>query len=224
MAQQSPTSTGASLNPSRYTEQRAAQFAGGDTDPETGNLIPATRSSYTDAPLPAAPKTQLGSVEPLPTLLNTPTSSNPYQAPKGPSTTDQLGAIAGAALPSLAKAFGGGSGSSSTFDGSGRMPNAGGFSTGGGTGNGGNAGRQTDPFTLDTAPQSPPQSSGQFNPMTADIPSAPSGGQFDTAPTFDLGPTAQFSPPSAQPAPTYYAPQPTYYDYGGYDYGGGDWF
>lgn len=36
---------GSDISPDRYSEQRAPQFVGGSTDPTTGNVLPASRSS-----------------------------------------------------------------------------------------------------------------------------------------------------------------------------------
>lgn len=55
MAQQLPNKDGTALTPSNYTEQRAPQFVGGSTDPNTGNIVPASKTDAATGKTPVAP-------------------------------------------------------------------------------------------------------------------------------------------------------------------------
>jgi hypothetical protein len=64
MARQLSLGDGSGLTPSRFTEQRAPNVVGGSVDPDTGNLLPATRQDAAKAPppeidAPAEPTTRL---------------------------------------------------------------------------------------------------------------------------------------------------------------------
>jgi hypothetical protein len=209
MAQQQ-TNNPSNINPTRYTERRAPQFIGGDTDPTSGNLITGTRQ---DAGGNTQPTPELAAPAPEITA-----AANYAPAPATPTTRladigsppkSDNSALTGAAITAGAQALGkafssgnGGTGQPSASSSS--YPNAGGFSTGGGSGNGG--GSSSTPFV----PESPATG---YN------------GGFSGSSSVDEGGFSQaYAPaPTTAPAPSYSPPPSGGYDGGGggYDSGGG---
>jgi hypothetical protein len=201
MAQQQ-TNNPSNINPTRYTERRAPQFIGGETDPTSGNLITGTRQ---DAGGNTQPTPELAAPDPALLAPATPTTrladiGSPPKADNSPL----IGAAITSGAQALGKAFSSGNGdtgqpsaSSSSY------PNAGGFSTGGGSGNGGGS------------------------PSTPYVPESPAtgyNGGFSGSSSVDEGGFSQaYTPAPAAPAPSYSPPPSGGYGGGGggYDSGGG---
>jgi len=59
LEQQTPSSSQSGVKSGAYDEVRASNFVGGSADPQTGAVIPATRTSSDFAPPPATPTTKL---------------------------------------------------------------------------------------------------------------------------------------------------------------------
>jgi hypothetical protein len=79
-----PNTGGQGNQSSNYTEVRAPQFVGGNTNPTTGNIDPSSKSQAAVAPPPQQPTTQLANVD----------------VPKAPSTAAEFGGLAAStALP-----------------------------------------------------------------------------------------------------------------------------
>lgn len=111
MAQQIPNNKQASdLQPTRYTESRAPQFVGGNTDPASGNLIPGTKAG-------AGAGTVAGPEAPAPAQATTRLADVNADKPEGLGTTIGKAAI-GAAAPyiggEVGKSIGGEIGNGST--------------------------------------------------------------------------------------------------------------
>lgn len=243
MAQQLANRSGQGITPSRYTEQRAPQFVGGSTDPDTGNVIASSRSlaaqgeagspDAASTPAPAQPTTRLADITYQPSGYN-------YPQPQQPSTLSQaLGAVGGlaSAIGKQGLSFGGGEKSSNSKD---SAPTFGSSSGGGGT-TGGAGPLSEGPATGGTSNLNVTDGSGgsygsasTFASSGDSSPAIPAG--YDPMPYSlpDLTPapaayTPSYDTPSfSSPEPSYVAPQSYYsppsYDYGGWGgWGGWDW-